>query len=163
MVGFESIYVEHFRGVYRYVCTLCHDEILAEEITQEAFFKALESLDKFDGKCHLFVWLCQIAKNTYFSYLKRKKIQSEHSASNYLSFSTDSLEDKITDQDAAQNIHRLIHTLKDPYKEVFLLRVYAELSFAHIGKIFDKSDSWARLVYYRAKNELRRKWDENTL
>lgn len=62
MIEFEEIYKKHFRDVYRYILSLTHDEHLAEEITQETFLKALKSIERFDGRCQLYVWLCQIAK-----------------------------------------------------------------------------------------------------
>ena len=68
MTDFEAVYARHFDSVYRYVYSLCRDEHTAEEITQEAFYRAMTHMDTFDGKCRLYVWLCQIAKNTYFTY-----------------------------------------------------------------------------------------------
>lgn len=163
MAGFEVIYTEHYASVYRYTYSLCRDEILAEEITQETFYKALENLDKFDGKCRLFVWLCQIAKNTYFTYIKKQKRQAPESEANTLAHSLPNIESEILDRDTAWQLHKLLHHLKEPYKEVFSLRVFGELPFAQIGELFGKSDSWARLIFYRAKKELRRGLDESSL
>jgi RNA polymerase sigma factor (sigma-70 family) len=73
VTDFEEVYLEHFSEVYKYVLTLCRNEAIAEEITQETFFKAMKNIDQFNGSCHLFVWLCQIAKNTYFSFSKKQK------------------------------------------------------------------------------------------
>ena len=71
MTEFEEVYRLYFRDVYRYCLALCRDEETAEEVTQETFFKALNAIDQFDGRCRLYVWLCQIAKNTYFSMQRR--------------------------------------------------------------------------------------------
>ncbi len=160
MAGFEAIYTEHFQNVYRYVYTLCRNESVAEEITQEAFYKALENLDKFDGKCRLFVWLCQIAKNTYFTYLKK---QRRYAPESEMPPSGSSMESDLEDADTAWQIHKLVHQLSEPYKEVFSLRVFGQLPFAQIAQLFGKTDSWARLIFYRAKQELRRGLDENEL
>ena len=65
---FEKIYTEYFSDVYKYVLSLCRNEATAEEITQETFFKAMRHIDKFNGTCKLYVWLCQIAKNTFASF-----------------------------------------------------------------------------------------------
>lgn len=70
---FEGIYRTYFKAVYLYVLRLSGDEHIAEEITSEAFFKAIRSVDGFRGECEIRVWLCQIAKNTYYSYLKNTK------------------------------------------------------------------------------------------
>ena len=73
MTDFQEVYTLYFRDVYRYCLALCRDEETAEEVTQETFFKALNAIDQFDGRCRLYVWLCQIAKNTYYSHLKKQK------------------------------------------------------------------------------------------
>lgn len=151
MANFEEIYHEHFTAVYKYTLSLCRDESQAEELTQETFFKAMRGINHFKGECKLYVWLCQIAKNTYFSSLKKEKrlAQEECQADT----ETD-LERDLLDREAARKLHILLHNLKEPYKEVFTLRVFGELPFSQIGGLFGKSDSWARLVYYRAKKQL---------
>lgn len=73
LVGFEQIYHLYFRDVYAFMLSLSRDETIAEEITQETFFKALQSIEQYKGKCKMNVWLCQIAKNTYFTYLDKQK------------------------------------------------------------------------------------------
>ncbi|MCH5197309.1 MAG: sigma-70 family RNA polymerase sigma factor [Oscillospiraceae bacterium] len=160
MADFEAIYTLHFNNVYKYVFSLCRDEALAEEITQEAFFKAMEHLSRFDGKCTLYVWLCQIAKNTYYTYLKKQK-RFVPETDIGLSWQTEpDFEVMLFDKESAWMLHKLLHRLDEPYKEVFSLRVFGELPFYQIGELFGKSDSWARLIFYRAKNELRRGFDE---
>ncbi len=163
MDGFDVIYTEHFTSVYRYTYSLCRDDMLAEEITQETFYKALENLDKFDGKCRLYVWLCQIAKNTYFSHLKKQKRQAPEFEASLSAHSPSNIETEILDRDMVWQLHKRLHHLQEPYKEVFSLRVFGELPFAKIGELFGKSDSWARLIFFRAKKELRRDLDESSL
>ncbi len=158
---FEAVYIEHYMNVYRYVYSMCRDAELAEEITQQTFFKALENLDSFEGKCRLFVWLCQIAKNTYFSY---RKMQKKHISENevVLNLSVDeSIEDRYCDKEIVWQLHQQLHQLDEPYKEVFSLRVFGELPFDKIGGLFGKTDSWARVVFYRAKQKLRRMVNED--
>ncbi len=160
---FEIIYTEHFQNVYRYVFSLCRDDTLAEEITQEAFYKAMENLDRFDGKCKLYVWLCQIAKNTYFTYCKRQRRQTSDAMLDTVAHPDSDLESRLEDKDTAWQLHKRLHRLEEPYKEVFSLRVFGELPYAQIGTLFGKSDSWARLIFYRAKKELRRGFDEDSM
>jgi RNA polymerase sigma-70 factor (ECF subfamily) len=163
VVDFTKIYDEYFQNVYKYVYSLCHNESIAEEITQEVFFKVLKNIDKFNGDCHLFTWICQIAKNTYFSfYKKQKKIHLETTIPDVV-FQEDSLENLVLDKDQARRLHILLHDLPEPYKEVFTLRVFGELPFSQIGELFNKKDSWARLIFYRAKTELRRRLDEDNM
>lgn len=161
MTAFEKIYKEHFSGVYRYVYSLCRNEAVAEEVTQETFYKAMQNLDKFRGDTRLFVWLCQIAKHTYFNYRKK---QSRHVSDDALSgMQSGDLEEAFFDKETADRVLQLLHELTEPYKEVFTLRVYGQLPFSQIGQLFGKSDSWARLIYYRAKREIRRNLNEHQL
>ncbi len=153
MADFGEIYSEHFSDVYKYVLSLCRNESVAEEVTQDTFFKAMRHIDNFNGSCTLYVWLCQIAKNTYFSLYKRQKrivsdIDTEQPDTGI------SLESDYFDKDMAKRLHVLLHDLNEPYKEVFTLRVFGELPFSQIGELFGKTDSWARLIFYRAKKQL---------
>ena len=142
---YQEIYSLYFQDVYRYILALSRDSNLAEEITQEAFFKALKSLDSFQGQCKLYVWLCQIAKNTYLSYLKKHKEPEKEETL------TSSLEEMMLDKESAFLIHQALHNLPEPYKEVFSLRVLGELSFRQIGLLFGKTENWARVTYHRAR------------
>lgn len=150
---FEKIYAEYFSDVYKYILPLSQNEAVAEEITQETFFKALRHINKFNGSCKLYVWLCQIAKNTYFSYYKKEKRYEPEVDIEYPDTAFD-LEKSYLDNDTAKRLHHLLHQLKEPYKEVFTLRIFGDLPFAQIAELFGKTDSWARLVFYRAKKEL---------
>lgn len=152
MADFEEIYRLYFNDVYKFVFSLCRNDDIAEEITQETFYKAIRSIDKFDGKCRLYVWLCQIAKNTYFTYLKKQKKSFEINE-NTLSVN---IENDFFEKETTWEIHKALHNLNEPYKEVFTLRVFGELSFLKIGELFGKTDSWARLIFYRAKEKIRR-------
>lgn len=161
MEDFEAVYVQHFDGVYKYVFSLCRNETIAEEITQEAFYRAMEHLDKFEGKCKLYVWLCQIAKNTFLTYEKRQKRYVSETDVDLSQQIEPNFESEILDKETLWKLHKLLHGLSEPYREVFSLRVFGELPFSQIGELFGKSDSWARLIFYRAKKALRRDLDED--
>ncbi len=150
MTEFEEVYRLYFRDVYRYCLALTRDEQVAEEVTQETFFKALKAIDKFDGKCRLYVWLCQIAKNTYLSMLQKGRTGEE-----LLPPSGESLEEKLLTKESAFEIHQILHALEEPYKEVFSLRTFGELPFRQIGALFGKTESWARVTYHRARLKIR--------
>lgn len=149
MQDFDNIYSEYFSEVYKFVLSLCQNPSLAEEITQEAFFKTLKSIDSFKGNCSLSTWLCKIAKNTFLSYTRKENRRTDYP----LEFipSEDNIEARLSDKETAYAIYQVLHTLKEPYKEVFWLRTFGELSFSQIGELFDKTESWARVTYYRAK------------
>ena len=153
MTDFEAVYQAYFRDVYRYALALCRDAALAEEITQETFFKALEHMDQFDGKSKRSVWLCSIARNTYFSMLRKEKyIQKEPAAE--LPGGVDP-EQRLLNREQAAAAHRLLHSLPEPYREVFSLRTFAQLSFKQIAQLFGKTESWARVTYYRARLKIK--------
>lgn len=153
MKDFEEIYSEYYDTVFLYTLSLCKNEQLAEEITQNAFFKVLKSIDTFRGECKLSVWLCQIAKNTFFTTIKQQKRQSDYPLESLPSET--SIEEKFLDKEAALQIHHSLHSLEEPYKEVFWMRTFGELSFKEIGVLFDKTESWARVTYHRAKLKIK--------
>lgn len=146
---FDRVYAEYFSKVYKFTLTLTHDASLAEEITQEAFFKALKNIDSFRGGCRIDTWLCQIAKNTFYSLAGKRHI--EINAPPDVAISAEDIEQKFADRDTALAIHRILHRMREPYKEVFTLRTFGELSFAQIAALFDKTESWARVTYHRAR------------
>lgn len=154
MTDFQEVYNLYFRDVYRYALSLCRNESMAEEITQETFYKALDKLESFDGKCKVSVWLCQIAKNTYISMCRKHK---------YIDFNTnvdllpvdDSIEDHFFDRETAFAIHRVLHRLDEPYKEVFSLRTFGELSYKQIAELFGRTEAWARVTYHRARLKIK--------
>lgn len=153
MKDFDKVYSEHYDAVFRYALSLCGDEQFAEEITQESFFKALNSADKFRGDCKLSVWLCQIAKNTFLTLAKRRGRNSDYPLE--LIPAEDSFENALLDKEDVRQIHKLLHNLEEPYKEVFWMRVFGELSFAEIAELFGKTESWARVTYHRAKMKIK--------
>ncbi|MHA6533852.1 RNA polymerase sigma factor [Paenibacillus sp. BAC0078] len=148
----KEVYDHYFRDVYVFVLSLSQNEQIAEEITQETFFKALQQIEQFRGDSKISVWLCQIAKNTYFTYInKRQRFVSIHEREEA---DGDNLEQKLIDKTEALNVHKVLHALDEPYKEVFMLRVFGELSFDHISQIFGRTESWARVTYHRARLKL---------
>lgn len=150
----EDIYNTYFKDVFLYVYSLSGDKYIAEDITSETFMKALTSLDSFRGDSDIRVWLCQIAKNSYYSYLRKKKsfvdLESLPEPA-----SEDNVEQEITTSEASMKVHGIIQNLKEPYKKVFTLRVFGELSFKQIGKLFAKSDNWACVTYHRAREKIK--------
>ena len=160
---FEEIYETYFKDVYLYIRRLSGNDHVAEEITSETFFKALQSINKFRGECEIRVWLCQIAKNCYYTYLEKNK--------KYISLDNDVLSnvpdneistlEKIVIKDDSEIIRKLLHTIPEPYKEVFMWRVFADLSFKQIGQLFNKSDNWACVTYHRARLMIRERMEDS--
>lgn len=155
-ISFEKYYED----VLRFLRGLSRDEYLAEELTQETMYRAIKSIRTFKGDCDLRVWLCSIAKNLYFTYCKRK--QRLFCQENYENFEAEEklFTQIIEDRETAFRVHRILHDLREPYKEVFSLRIFGELSFREIGELFQKSEHWACVTYHRAGDMIRRQLRE---
>lgn len=157
MADFEEIYKKHFSDVYRYILKLSGDQYIAEEITSETFLKAIKSIDSFRGDCEIRVWLCQIAKNCYFSYIKKHTPDRNGELDEaVLSLSEEkSLSDRVQEHSEALRVQKILLELGDPYKDVFMWRFYAELSFKEIGALYGKSENWACVTYHRTRKMIK--------
>ncbi|MDE7192840.1 MAG: sigma-70 family RNA polymerase sigma factor [Oscillospiraceae bacterium] len=153
MEDFERLYIEYFGDVFRYLRGLTANEALAEELTSETFFKAMKSVKDFRGDCDVRVWLCEIAKNSYFSLLKKRRRLTELNEAELIPDERD-IAKMTEDKDTAFRLHKSLHGLPEPYREVFTLRVFGELPFEQIGQLFGKTAHWACVTYHRAKEKL---------
>lgn len=158
---FERIYRDCFDPVYRYALALTRDAHAAEELTQETFFKAMQALDGFRGDCSVKTWLCGIAKNAFLSERRRKRPEPLDELPEQPDAAAGP-EALALDRDASRRLHRALHDLPEPYKEVFTLRVFGQLSFRDIGELFGKTDNWACVVYHRARARLQKETEEST-
>lgn len=159
---FEEIYRNYFSSVYKYIRQLSGDEHIAQEITSETFFRAINSLNSFRGDCDMRVWLCQIAKNVYFSYLKKGSRSQSADEAELLSIRDPVIiEDMLATQDEARRVRSILHDIPEPYKEVFMWRVFGELSFREIGELYSKTDNWACVTYHRARKMIQKKLEED--
>lgn len=152
---FEKLFQVYYMKVYNYLLVLTHQPHLAEELTQKTFFKALHS-SSYRGESNVFTWLCSIAKNLYIDEIRYQKkfMEADNNQSD-----TINIEHIVEDEDMMFRIHRILHDLEDPYKEVFQLRVFGELSFDKIGLIFGKSENWARVTYHRSRLKIQERME----
>ena len=153
--SFEKAYNEYYTPVYRYIFSMCKDKYTAEEITQETFFKALKNIEKYDPSQKMLTWLCAIAKRLLINRYKKDKRELPTDDFSLIHAKNEkSPEEIIGDKSTAMYIHTIIHRMDEPYKEVFSLRVFGQLSFADIAKLFSKTESWARVTYHRARKAI---------
>lgn len=157
-MDYEKLYNSYYMQVYSYAVTLTKNPEQAEEITQNTFFKAITSKADFKGKANELTWLCSIAKNLYYDELRRNQRIAGLEDSLPISSGVD-IEQAVSDSDMAFRIHLVLHRLDEPYKEVFQLRVFGELSFSQIAAIFGKTESWARVTYHRAKLKIQERME----
>ena len=158
---FTEIYAKYYQSIYCYLLTLSKNSAIAEEITQETFYKALKNIKRYNPKYKMLTWLCNIAKNTYYTNYQKNKRYTE--LPDNLEENEKSIIDKIIDSETNEKLLKIIHNLDEPYKEVFTLRVYGEVSFKQIGDIFNKTESWARVTFYRSKIKIKEKLDEKEM
>lgn len=157
---FEELYKQNYKIVYGYIFRLCNDAQLTEELTAETFYKALRSFKRFKGKSKLSTWLCSIAKNEFMHYCRKNK--HYNSLSEFYDVPDDTyIEDIVQDKDTALTLHKLLRKLEPSYKEVFILRVFAQLSFREIAEVTEQTENWARVTYYRAKLKLRQQMEDS--
>ena len=157
-MDYEKLYNSYYMQVYSYAVALTKNPEQAEEIAQHTFVKALSSKARYKGKSSELTWLCSIAKNLYYDELRRNQRISSLGEHLHISSEVD-IEQAVSDSDMAFRIHLVLHKLDEPYKEVFQLRVFGELSFSQIATIFGKTESWARVTYHRAKLKIQERME----
>ena len=151
----NEVLCAEYASVYHYALSICHNETEAQDITQETFLKAINAAANFQGNSSLYTWLCTIAKNLW---INRCKKQNHEITPEYLmEIEKDDqapIEQRIVEKETAMHIHKILHHMNEPYKEIFSLRVFGQLSFSEIANLFAKTEGWARVTYYRAKKTI---------
>ena len=154
----DIIYRKYYKDVFCFARSLSGDVDVAEEVTQNTFCKAIQAAHKFRGECDIRVWLCQIAKNDYFNYMRKEKRSFNHYADedilDNIPDTSEPILDQLQDVEEAEEIRAILEDLEEPYKTVFSLKVLHEVSYEKIAKSYGKTESWARVTYYRAKSKI---------
>ena len=161
MESMNDIYQQYAKSVYRFLMSKTRNEDLAEELTQETFYQAIRSIDKFDGSCKLSTWLFGIAKNQFFNYSRKNPVLQDISEYQEELESDEKVDDKVITSFERVELIRLLHKCPEPYREVLYQRIFGNLSFREIGEVLGKSENWARVTYYRGKEKLKKGMMEN--
>lgn len=163
MFDMDAAYREYAVMVYKFLLSLCYEEELAEELTQETFYQAVRSVDRYDGSCKVSTWLCQIAKHLWYREMERRK----RKGTSELTADMESLENPVEEQllvkEEKMELFRKVHVLDEISKEIVLLRVTGAFSFKEIAELFGKNENWARVTYYRAKQKLLKGGEKNEM
>ncbi len=150
----EELYRDYSTQVYKFIFSFCHDHILAEEITQETFYRAVKSIHKYNGTCKVYVWLCQIAKHVWYQEVdKLQKRQTVELNETSLIDTTSTESNMIFAQDK-MDLFKQLHLLDPNTKEVMYLRLTGEFSFREIAEILGRDETWARVTFYRGKQKI---------
>lgn len=156
MQDIEKIYEEYFEIVNKYLFCLSHNNDISEELTQETFYKAVKKIDTYKGECKMAVWLCQIAKNLWYDECRKNKKVINTEEKYLLNVQAlDTVEEQVIANDEKISLYKKMQTLDDKTREVMYLRITGELSFKEIGIILNKTENWARVTFYRGKNQLK--------
>nr|WP_317283833.1 sigma-70 family RNA polymerase sigma factor [uncultured Sellimonas sp.] len=150
----EAVYREYAEMVFGFLMTMCREETMAEELTQETFYQAIRSSNKYDGTCKISTWLCQIAKHLWYQELDKRKRKGTLPLEEDVCGSTEGMEQDICMREEKMEVFKRVHLLDEISKEVVLLRLTGSFSFREIGDIFGKNENWARVSFYRAKQKL---------
>lgn len=150
----NGIYEEHAQTVFKYLMILCKDENLAEELTQETFYRAIKSIDRYDGTCKVSTWLCQIAKHIWYQDIDKKNRKKTFELSEDMVSNNTSIEDVCCLKEKKMEMMKQVYKLDQTAKEVVLLRITGAFSFREIGELFNKNENWARVTFYRAKQKI---------
>lgn len=158
MLPMAEIYQEHSKTVYRYLLSLTHDESLSEELTQETFYQAIRTSQRFNESCKVTTWLCAIAKNMLLNYRRKhpQNLELEETTQ-----SVPSAEEEVIAGIGKVELMKRVHELDESVREVIYLRIFGNLSFAEIGTILGKTENWARVTFYRGKEKLKQKGEEH--
>ena len=151
MAAFQKVYEQYATAVYRFLLALTGQEDAAEELLQETFYQALQHIDRFEGRCSLYTWLCQIGKNAWYKECKRKKRFRELDEEPN---SAICLETELIEREQARLIRRAMQKLEEPYRSVFIMHALGGAKLKEIAQMYDKSESWARVTYFRAKQQI---------
>ena len=155
MAAFQKVYEEYAQPVYRFLLSLAGDAAMAEELLQETFYQALQHIDKFEGRCSLYTWPCQIGKNAWFKECRRKKRFSETSWEELmLPAGEPSQESQTIARDEYRRARSAMQKLEEPYRDVFVMHALGGIRLKEIAAIYGKSESWARVTYFRAKQQI---------
>lgn len=156
MSGFQEIYEKYSKPVYRFLLFLTRDESLAEELLQETFYRALLHIDRFEGRSSLYTWLCQIGKNAWLKECKKRTMYESISIDDMTSIASKEItpEEEAVKKEEYRKMRCAILNLSEPYKNVFILHAYADVKLTEIAALYGKSESWARVTFYRAKMQI---------
>lgn len=161
MEDLEQMYRSYARPLYRYLCGLCRDDGLAEELTAETFCRAVKAIGRYDGSCKLLTWLCQIAKNAYLDELRRRRHGAGGEALPFLPDTGPGPADRAEQRDDALALLRRMQELGGAEREVVYLRTLGGLSFRDVAAVLGRTETWARVTFYRAKQKLKEGWENH--
>ncbi len=166
---FDELYEKYHDDIYRFLMKLTnYNTDLAEELTQETFYRVYLGIGRFKGQCHIKTWICGVAKNIYYLYLrKNKKIDSLNVTSfvfdkevTYKKSSIGSIEEVYENKETISIIIKIIDSFEEVNHKVMIYRFFSNMPYCEISKLLGISESSAKVIYYRGKIVLQNKLRE---
>ena len=154
MLEMDDIYKEYVEMVFKFLISLCNDEDTAEELTQETFYRAIKSANRYDGTCKVSTWLCQIAKHLWYQEINKRKRKETSMLDDNIASDKLNPEEELCLIEEKMQLIKAVHILDETAKEVVLLRITGALSFREIGEVFNKMENWARVTFYRTTQKI---------
>lgn len=155
MQSIEEIYKQYFEIVNKYLFCLTRNSDMAEELTQETFYRAVKKIHTFKENCKISVWLCEIAKNLWYDELRKNKKLKNVEEQDIFTYQEENVEETIIANEEKVSLYKKLQKLNEQTREVMYLRITGELSFKEIAEIMNKTENWARVTYYRGKQRLK--------
>ena len=143
--AFEAVYRENAGKIFRFLVRRGCPAQEAEDLVQDTFVKALLSIDRFRGESSLSVWLCRIAWNSWMTQRRRqgRELPFDQPEAGHRYQGTGLIE-----------WMDLVDRLEEPCRWVFLGRAVEGLTYEELARRGGRSESWARVTYYRARMKL---------
>jgi len=154
VLNMDDIYKDYTRIVFKFLISLCNDADTAEELTQETFYRAIKSANRYDGTCKVSTWLCQIAKHLWYQEIEKRRRRETSALDEDLVSDKYNIEEKYCIKADKMQLIKAVHILDETAKEVVLLRITGAFSFKEIGEVFHKNENWARVTFFRAKQKI---------
>lgn len=148
--AWENLFRKYYNEALLYVFSFCHNRALAEDLVQEAYMRAIRSID--EEKDGFKFWLFKVCRNLYFDTLrKNKKVEAITSDMP----SNESLVDDVIQKDEYRALYKAISILKDDFREIVRLYYFDSMSVKEIASIVDESVDNVKIKLYRARLKLK--------
>lgn len=154
--AFEKVYGRQRDAVYGYLLYLTKDEQLTQDLAQETFLKIYLNFHRFKGESSEKTWCIAIARNTYFSWKRKKRpVQVEEKYGADVADERQIPEEIFLQKEKNEMIRRTLFEMKEEQRQILLLRDYEQLSYKEIGSVLGVSEIVVKSRIYRARESYR--------
>ena len=147
MEDINKLYNMYAKDIYKFIIFISLNHEVAEDIMQSTFLSAIKSIHTFKGHSSVKTWLFGIAKNEYYSYLRKNPRNLKLEDINEIHYIQENKE-------LYMSIMKKIQQLKEPQKQIVILRIINDMSFKEIGAVVGKSENYCRVNFFREKQKL---------